>query len=1010
MKSTKLILKIGINVFALLFLLVSVVFYIANAYIATLNAFFNTSSYKKVEVEDGEWVDSEYYKSSFVTSTGNYNDESLYDYDLRVAEQIMSEGSVLLWNENNALPLAEGSSVSLFGNSSVNMVYTGSGSGSISIAKAVNMKTAMEQHDFKVNDTLWNFYDTGAGSKRAGYGITQAGGGDMSGYTMNVKEAPKSLIEGNSMLESSFAIYGDAAIFMYGRSGGEGKDILATGNPDTLDGNYLQFTQTELDLLDYMIAQKKAGVFKKVILLINSANAVQMDKVCAFKDDAVTKGGIDACMWVGQPGAGGTPGIAKLLCGRSNPSGRLVDTYVYDNMSSPAMVNFYSKPWGNVSQHSDLGGTQRTSMVYGEGIYVGYKYYETRYEDVVLGKGNAGDYKYDEQVAYPFGYGMSYSSYKFSDFGVEKNKDGNYDVTVTVTNTGGTAGRHVVQVYLQKPYTQYDIENGIEKASAELVGYAKTGILAANGGSQTLTITVDHNDFKCYDTEGYETYIREAGDYYLTVAEDAHNAVNNILEKKSEKGIAMDKSKMVGSGDKQFVEVINFAETDTTSYATSQWTGAKITNQFDFADINRNPDADGQKVTYLSRNNWTETYPKSYFVLNLTDKMKEHIAYKRDLAETKADADAFYAKHGEIKYNQPNNMTLVNLRDLPYDAPEWDLLLDQMSWEEQALICARAYHATEGATSISMPDTKIENGPLGVSVTFSTLNARGAMGWPCAPIRGATFNTPLNELMGKMFGEDLLHSNVNGCLGYGLNMHRTPYGARNFEYYSEDSFLSGETCKFETIGAQSKGAIIQVKHFVANDFDTVRNGTSTWMNEQAMREIYLSPYETEFCEGGAVSTMVSTARIGNEWAGGSYNLCTKVLRGEWGFKGYVSSDYTALTRLDNNSYIGIQAGCDTYDAPQFNGENQYGDVKNDPVFKYCLRISTKRIAWAVANSNAMNGYTQSTRNVKVLTWWQSTLLGVQISAGVIALGLTGGLVYITIMEKKKSKKGDVENA
>lgn len=998
---SSLILKISINVFALLFMLVTVVAEIANSYVATLNAYFNTSNYERVKIGENELIDSEYFKSSFVSANGNYDDDALYDYDLRVAQQITNEGSVLLWNEHNALPLDEGSSVSMFGNSSVNMVYTGSGSGSISISNAVNMKSAMEQYDFDVNETLWDFYDTGAGSKKAGYGITQAGGGDMSGYVMNVKEVPVNVISANIGVVNSFASYGDAAIFMLGRSGGEGKDILSTGNPDTIDGNYLQFTQEEIDVLDYLIGLKKAGTFKSIILLINSSNPLQMDRICAYKGD------IDACMWIGQPGAGGTPGIAKLLCGKANPSGRLVDTYCYDNLSSPAMVNFYSRAWGNLSSYSLPNVSQCYNMVYGEGIYVGYKYYETRYEDVVLDQGNAGSYKYDEEVAYPFGYGMSYSSYEFGGYGVEKTKDGNYEVTVTVTNTGAVPGRHVAQVYLQKPYTQYDKENGIEKASAELVGYAKTGILEANGGSQTLKITVDHNDFKSYDSNGYKTYIREAGDYYLTVAEDAHNAVNNILEKKSEKGIEINREAMVGTGNKAFVEVISFAETDTTAYAVSQYTGVNITNRFDFVDVNRNDEVGGQKVTYLSRNDWTGTFPQSYFILNLTDEMADHLAHKRNLPEAKADADKYYETHDTIQYNQNNGMSLIMLKDLPYDHPDWDKLLDNMTWEEQALICARAFHATEGAISINMPDTKIENGPLGVSVTFSTLNARGAMGWPCACTRGATFNVPLNELMGKLFGDDLLHCNTNGCLGFGLNMHRTPYGARNFEYYSEDSFLSGETCKWETIGAQSKGAIIQIKHFVANDFDTVRNGTSTFMNEQAMREIYLSPFETVFCEGGALSTMVSTARIGNEWAGGSYALCTTVLRGEWGFKGYASSDYTALTRYDNNSYVGIQAGCDTYDAPQFNGENQYGEFRNDPAFQYYLRTSTKRVCWAVLNSNAMNGYTSDTKVIYVRTWWQNTLLGIQISSGLVALGLAGALAFVLIKGKKHKEDGEV---
>lgn len=992
MKINKLAVKIFINIFVLLFLLVTAVSSVANAYIASLNAFFGTSSFEKVNTNNDDF-DSEYYKSAFVTADGEYADDSLFDYDSRVATQIMSESTVLLWNENKALPLSEGSAVSMFGNSSVNMVYTGSGSGSISVSKVVNMKDALTDNGFKVNGELWDFYKNGEGSKKAGYGITQAGSGDMSGYVMNVKEVPSSVIKRNSSLVNTFANYGDAAIFMFGRSGGEGKDILSKNNPDTLDGNYLQFSKEEIDVLNYMIELKKAGVFKKIVFLINSANAVQMDKICAYKGD------IDACLWVGQPGAGGTPGIAKVLSGKANPSGRLVDTYCLNNLTSPAMVNMYSQQWTNVSSY-ELGGTQKTSMVYQEGIYVGYKYYETRYEDVVLGRGNTADYKYTDDVAYPFGYGLSYSEYELSDFAVEKNKDGNYDVTVTVTNVGTADGRHVAQVYLQKPYTDYDRENGIEKAAVELVGYAKTGVLKANGGKETLTITVDHNDFKSYDSNGYKTYIREEGDYYLTVAEDAHNAVNNILEAKSQEGIAVDKNAMVGSGDKNFAEKIKFDTLDKETYSVSQYTGVKITNQFDFADVNRNSEVGGQKITYLTRNDWKGTFPKEYQKLNLTDEMFAHLAYKRDLPEAKADADEYYKTHDAIKYDQKNGAKLINLRGKDYDDPEWDKLLDNMTWEEQALICARAYHATEGATSIDLPSTVVENGPLGVSVTFSTFNSRSAMGWPSACNRAATFNVKLNELMGKMFGEDLLHTDVNGCLGYGLNMHRTPYGARNFEYYAEDSFLSGETCKYETLGAQSKGAIIQVKHFVANDFDTVRNGTSTWMNEQTMREIYLSPYETEFCEGKALSTMVSTARIGNEWAGGSYNLLTTVLRGEWGFKGYTSSDYTALTRLDNNSYVGIQAGCDTYDAPQFNAENQYGAYKNDKYFQYYLRTSTKRIAWAVLQSNAMNGFTPSTTSVKVLTWWQKTLLSVQLSALGVSVVLIGLYAYVMIKEKK----------
>ena len=1012
-----LILTIVFAVLTVIFIVGSA---IANTYSAALHVFFNTRPYELVQIESDENVDTEYFKSSFVTQSGNYDDEALWDYDTRVAEQIMNESTVMLWNNSDALPLEKGSSVSLFSNTSVNMVYTGSGSGALNTSNAVDMKTALEKYEFKVNDVLWNFYSTGAGSKKAGYGITQVGSGDMSNFTLNVKEVPWNVIQSNNV-SSSFSEFNDAAIFVLGRSGGEGKDALYTGNPDTIGGNYLELTEVERDVLNQLVKAKEDGVFEKVILLINSANPMQMKLISEFNDT------IDACLWVGVPGVAGTPGIAKVLCGEANPSGRLIDTYVYDNGSAPAMMNFYSKSWTNADDYS-LGGLQRPYMIYQEGIYIGYRYYETRYEDAVLNQGNAtsaagtyeslDDWDYTEEVTYPFGFGLSYTDYEFSEYDVKRLEDGDYEVKVTVTNVGDKAGREVAQVYLQKPYTEYDKAHGIEKSAVELVGYAKTKILDPQE-SETLTIIVDDQDLKTYDADGYKTYILEDGTYHFAIGYNAHDALNNILAKKRNDGIDIDSSKMVDvygeptTGNADFVKSFEL-ELDTEKYSTSVHTGYEITNQFDFADINRSGEAGDQKITYLSRNDWNGTYPKEYFKLALTDQMYDHLAYKRDLPQTAADAEAWYKENadildsdGKIKYGQDNGLSLIQMKDLPFDAPEWDLLLDQMSWEEQALLCARGYHSTAEVSSINKPGTVDENGPCGVSVTFSSLTSRMAMGWPSACNRGATFNTKLNELMGKCFGEDMLHANVNGCLGFGLNMHRTAYGARNFEYYSEDSFLSGEACKYETIGAQSKGANIQVKHFVLNDFDTIRNGTSTFANEQTIREIYCSPFETEFTEGGAWSTMASTARIGNEWAGGCYNLMTNVLRREWGFLGYVSSDYTANSRQDNNTYIGIQAGCDTYDASEFN-ETQYDSVKGNPIFEYCLRISSKRICYAVLHTSAMNGIDSSTKVITVNAWWQNVLIAIQVVFGVATLAFAG-LLILSIFRARKLAKENITN-
>lgn len=979
---------------------------IANGYSAAVNAYFDVLPYKLVDIGEDEVVDTEYYKSSFVTGNGNYDDAALYDYDLRVAQQITNEGSVLLWN-NGGLPLKKGSAVSCFSNTSVNAVYTGTGSGSISVKSAVDLKTSLEQYEFKVNDKLWNFYATGAGSKSAGYGITQKGSsGIATNEPMYTNEVPWSLIQGAAGVNDSFAQFGDAAIFVLGRSGGEGGDLSYTGSPDTINGNYLQLSSIEKSVIDNLINLKNGGTFKKVILLLNSANAMQMDLISRYATD------IDACLWIGQPGAGGMPGIAKLLCGDANPSGRLVDTYVYDNASSPAMANFYLHRYSNAGAFNldaQDTNTQTAYTVYQEGIYVGYKYYETRYEDIVLGTAGAGNYDYKSTVAYPFGYGLSYTDFSFDNFSVNKNRDGDFEVSVKVTNTGKVAGRQVAQIYLQKPYTAYDIENGIEKSAVELVGYAKTKILEPNA-SETLKITVDNQDFKSYDANGYQTYIREAGDYYLAAGNDAHDALNNILAAKKADGISVSTELMTDvngkqtNGNAELTEKISFAETDTQTYSVSKHTGAEITNVFDFADINRYDGAGDNSVTYLSRSNWAGTFPAGAASLSLTAEMAERLACERILEQTKKDAEEFYKEHGEIKYGQNNGLSLIELKELPYDDPQWDLLLDQMSLDEQAELCSNGYHTTALVESINKPATRDENGPLGISVTFSTSTARASMGWPCEPTRAATFNTALNELMGRCLGEDMLHAGVNGLWGYGLNIHRTPYSGRNFEYYSEDSFLSGETCVYETVGAQSRGAFVMVKHFAANDSETQRHGNNEWMTEQTLREIYLSPFEKEFTEGGALATMTSYNRIGCEWAGGSYALCTTVLRGEWGFLGYTSSDYAGQSRDYNyyqNVYIGIQAGCDTYDA-NFH-KDEYDDVRNDPMFRYCLRVSSKRICYAILQTAAMNGIRSSTRVVYVNTWWQNALIGTQVGLAAVTI-VFGSLLALYIVRTVKSKR------
>ena len=395
----------------------------------------------------------------------------------------------------------------------------------------------------------------------------------------------------------NFANYGDAAIVTLSRDSGEGFDVSTRGS-DGIDGSYLSLTRQEEDLLKGLTSLKASGIFERIIVLLNSAVPIQLD----FLFDSGIK--IDACLWVGNVGMTGALGIADVFAGDVNPSGRLTDTFCRDNFSSPAMASWilnnngiFSQEYGNAAQYN-LNSSQKHYGVYVEGIYVGYRYYETRYEDYVTGKDKSGEYDYSE-VAFPFGHGLSYTSFSYGDFTVTENDEKSFNVSVKVTNTGNKAGREVVQIYLQKPY----IQGGVEKASVELVGFTKTGELAA-GKDETVNITVNKEVFKSYDALTAKTYVMDAGKYYLAAGTDAHDALNNLL---ALKGFSPEntENRMTAAGNKDLAAVaLQLEGTDTVTYSKSVETGVKITNQFDFADINLYENRGSNKVTYLSRSDW----------------------------------------------------------------------------------------------------------------------------------------------------------------------------------------------------------------------------------------------------------------------------------------------------------------------------------------------------------------------------------------------------------------------
>ncbi|WP_418600737.1 glycoside hydrolase family 3 C-terminal domain-containing protein, partial [Gemmiger sp.] len=461
-------------------------------------------SFWKLQNED---TNAQYYTSDFNSA------EEMVDYGLALTQQVEAEGAALLMNNNNALPLAADAKVSTFSNSSVNLVYGGTGSGNIDASTADTLRTALEKVGVTVNPTLWDFYTVGAGKDYA-----RSKSGTVATASEVTAEVPWDVYTDD--VKNSVAQYGDAAIVTLSRVGGEGAD-LAYG-----DVNYLALDENEKAMLQNVAEMKKNGIVKKTIVLINSANALQVDFLKNNEYD------IDAALWIGDVGISGINAVAEILTGKVNPSGSLVDTYCYDNFSAPAMWNFTPTTYEGYVEGGDVPAKSKSYMIYQEGIYVGYKYYETRYEDFVTGSGNAGDYAYGDIVAYPFGYGLSYTSYDISDMKVNYNAaDDTYTVTVKVTNTGAMAGKKTVQVYVQSPYTDYDKQNGVEKSAVSLVGFGKTGMIEP-GASETLSMTVNKRDIASYDTYGAGTYILDAGDYYFTAATDAHNAVNNILAAK----------------------------------------------------------------------------------------------------------------------------------------------------------------------------------------------------------------------------------------------------------------------------------------------------------------------------------------------------------------------------------------------------------------------------------------------------------------------------------------------
>ena len=935
-------------------------------------------------IETGETTGSTiYYTNEYGTDIANKQTALMVEM-AAAAENVTQaeEGNVLLKNDNNALPLGEGARVTIFGNGSYNSRYNKKKE--TSTVDAIPMMTfnaAMQKvfGEENVNITLAeNVYS----------GLTQT-------TNTEVIEAPISDV---TAWESTWMDdYNDAAIVVLTRWGSEDSET-AMYAPD--GSHYLGLQTNEKDLLAYLQGLK-GTVFDKIIVVINADQMMELD----WLDDY----DVDACLLAGIPGTQGFEGTANILLGTVNPSGRLVDTYAANSLSSPAVTyaSGNTPMWGNADEvaatctdNNSNGDQINYYTIYAEGIYVGYKYYETRYEDVVMGAGNAasavgsstgGAWNYADEVVYTFGYGLSYTTFDQQLGDVSYNADTDqYEVEVTVTNTGDVAGMSVVEIYAQTPYGDYEKQNNVEKSAIQFAGFEKTDVLQP-GESVTVTVPVERYMLASYDSESAEGYILSAGTYYLSLGDDAHDALNNVL---AAKGYTTADG-MTADGEADKVYSWEQAELDTESYRTSRYTDAEVTNQFDFADLSYY----GIDFTYLSRSDWEGTFPTAIQVVEATAEMMTDL--DTDWYETPEDAPAV----SDFTQGADVTLTFAAMKDVDWDDDEtWEQFLNQLTVDEMLTLVADS-NGSAAIESVAMPATA--RGDDGVCIQQGSLVATGesGMSWVSEVMTARTWNRERFTARGHMLGVEATFCGLNELWYGGGNVHRTPFGGRNMQYYSEDGNFGYYVGAYEAVAMQELGIIYGIKHFALNDQEARRESLSTFANEQTIRENYLRAFEGALTEGGALGAMTGFNRIGCQYAATCQSLLTTVLRDEWGFKGHVTTDAFTASSLYKTHYLeelvaGIDYTC--WDSSNIVAAVKEAIDGGDGYILQCLRESAKRNVYAASRTVSVNGLSSNSVVVTIVPWWQTTLVA---AAGVLTLGSAACLVlYLVFAVQDKKRK------
>ena len=874
------------------------------------------------------------------TGNGTLSDET-NEEAAEVAEEIMEDGIVLLKNES-LLPLNETKKLNIFGWESINPAYGGAGSGGINdLYDIVSLNQGLENAGFSINQELVDFYNN--------YGADNP---EMSiqKQSWTLPEPPVDTY--SDELIKSAKEYSDVAVVVLSRKAGEGHNDIPMdvskaaydNNSDKYDDfpegeHYLQLSQTERDMVDMVCSN-----FDNVIVVYNGANQFEL----GFADEYPQ---IKSVVWCPGTGNVGFNALGKVFSGEVNPSGKTPDTFIYDMTTAPWWNNAEKTEYTNLADMAVEGMNAGTAQVYApaftnyvEGIYVGYKYYETAVQE--------GAIDYDKTVQYPFGYGLSYTEFE-QKMGELEEKDGQISVDVEVTNTGDVAGKDVVEVYYKPPYTN----GGIEKSSANLIEFAKTDLLQP-GESQTVTVTFSIEDMASYDENNAKAYVLEKGDYVISINSDSHTVLDQKTYTAGNDVVYKGENKRV-SDDIAASNVFENAKGDVTYLSRAD-------HFANYEEATKAPASAELGEPYVSEYHLNSNFDKTTY-LNDEDVMPT----------TGAD----------------NGLTLADMRDADYDDPRWEKLLDQLTVDEMANMIAMAGYQTAAMDSVGKVATLDFDGPAAINNNFTGV---GSIGFPIEVVVASTWNKELAQAWGECMGKISQEMGAEGWYAPGMNTHRTAFGARNYEYFSEDGILSGNMGAKAVEGARNYGVYSYIKHFAM--YEGNAKMVSVWSNEQAIREIYLKPFEISVKQGGANAVMVSWSFLGDKWTGESSNLMKTVLRDEWGFRGMALTDFF---RNNGHGFMNADAAlANGVDAmlSTFNGEENNVANPEHPTSVLQMRNACKNVMYTVVSSWAYDGEHEETG----MENWKKAGIGIDV---VIALFIAG-MEVLVIRGYKKRKNAE----